>query len=209
MDKEKLFECVQAFSALLDIRYHIVLGRAGKTAEFVISFDKADCYHLMGIHYLQDRTDRRGRNTIFDELLSSEEIRDYYATSDFWTDELVERILCTTSIEKILDDENTVFRYSQRRLQFFSKISAEYRMEYSGDRLEGSDISDTYLFIDKRSGSDDRYCKSVFAKGDRDYTRGQTKWTLLYKEKEHVSSNKVEILYQHKSYRREGASDIE
>ena len=26
VDKEKLFECVQVFSALLDIRYHIVLA---------------------------------------------------------------------------------------------------------------------------------------------------------------------------------------
>lgn len=75
-------------------------------------------------------------------------------------------------------------------------------MEYIGEKLEGSDVSDAYLFIDKRSGSDDRYCKSIFPKNDCDYTRGQTKWTLLYKEKECISTGESEILYKHRSYTR-------
>lgn len=200
MDKEKLYNCVKAFNDLLDIRYHIVLGKAGRTAEFIVSFDKSDCHHLMGLHYLHDRTDRRGRNIIFDELLSSDEIREYYSTSDFWSDELEERVLCTTNLGKILDDENTIFRFNSKRLQIYSKITAEYLMEYISEELEGTNITDAYLFIDKRNNSDERYCKSVFAKGERDYTLRQAKWAMLYKEKEHISTGKREVLYHHKSY---------
>lgn len=108
MDKEKLYNCVKAFNDLLDIRYHIVLGKAGRTAE--------------------------------------------------------------------------------------------YLMEYISEELEGTNITDAYLFIDKRNNSDERYCKSVFAKGERDYTLRQAKWAMLYKEKEHISTGKREVLYHHKSY---------
>ena len=201
MQESQLLQCVEAFSRLLDIRYHLVLGRAGKSAQFSITFDKADCHHLMGIHYLEDRSDRRGRGIIFDDLANPIESREYFASSSFWDAELTDRVICTTNLETILDDNHTVFRFHHKRLQFFSKIKAEYLLDYSHEQPYDGDIPDLYLFIDKRKDSDERYGKSVFAKGtNRDYTEGQERWTVLFKEKEFLSSGNRIILYQHKTY---------
>ena len=75
MIEDSILKCLTSFSKLLDTRYIMHLGRAGKTVSFEIGFTKHDCYHLMGLHYLKDRRDNRGRNYIFDELLASADAR--------------------------------------------------------------------------------------------------------------------------------------
>ena len=40
-----------------------------------------------------------------------------------------------------------------------------------------------YLFIAKRDHADSHVCRSFFPKEEKDYTLGQTKYTLLKKEK--------------------------
>ena len=46
MIEDSIFECLTSFVKLLNTRYTIHLGRAGKTAAFEIGFTKHDCYHL-------------------------------------------------------------------------------------------------------------------------------------------------------------------
>ena len=189
-----ILDCLTAFTNLLNIRYHIILGRAGKHVSFVLNFCKEDCYHLMGLHYLTDRRDRRSRTKIYDSLISSEEYRKYISSSDSWTEELKGRVLCTKMIEQLIDDNRTVFRYNTKNYMFFSKIQAEYLLE---NRLNDQDI---YTFLDKRAGTEERFCRSVFPKSDKDYTERQTKWTLLYKGKENIANNTIDELYKHKTY---------
>ena len=51
----KVFDCINAFIPLLSTEYGLVLGRKGVSVTFRISFDKKDCFHLMGLQYLVDR----------------------------------------------------------------------------------------------------------------------------------------------------------
>ena len=83
----------------------------------------------MGLHYLEDRRDNRGRNYIFDELLSSEDARKHVASSSCIDDNVRDRILFTGMLEKLLDDNSTVFHYNHKRLQFYSRIEAEYLLD--------------------------------------------------------------------------------
>ena len=92
MDEHKLYQCLLAFQRLIDIKYHIVLGRAGKSVSFDLTFTEYDCHHLMGIHYLADRPDRRSTAKIFEELITSAEFRSHIASSDFWSRKLIDRI---------------------------------------------------------------------------------------------------------------------
>ena len=50
-----IFDCVTAFLPLLNTEYEIVLGRKGVAVTLHITFDKKDCFHLMGLQYLSDR----------------------------------------------------------------------------------------------------------------------------------------------------------
>ena len=193
MIEDSILECLTSFSKLLDTRYSIHLGRAGKTASFDIGFTKHDCYHLMGLHYLKDRRDNRGRNYIFDELLASPKARKRVATSSFLNDNVRDRILLTAKLEVLLDDNSTIFHYNPKRLQFYSRIKAEYLLN---NTIQGRDV---YLFLDRRSHSDEMFCRSIFLRTNHDYTFGQARWTLLYKKK--FSPDGTEsVLYHHKNY---------
>ena len=154
--ENSILECLTSFSKLLDTHYTIHLGRAGKTISFEIGFTKHDCYHLMGLHYLEDRRDNRGRNYIFDGLLTSADARKHIATSSFIDDNVRDRILFTGMLETLLDDNDTIFRYNPKRLQFFSRIKAEYLLNNTAHDRE------VFIFLDKREGSDERFCRSIF-----------------------------------------------
>ena len=52
-----------------------------------------------------------------------------------------------------------------------------------------------YLFIEKRNYSEKQFCKSFIQESNIDYTYGQTKMTLLYKEKINKITGKSEIQY--------------
>lgn len=49
-------DCVSAFATLIDTEYEIILGRKGIAVTLRIAFDKKDCFHLMGLQYLRDRS---------------------------------------------------------------------------------------------------------------------------------------------------------
>ena len=192
--EKRILDCITSFQNLIDLRYHFVLGRAGKHMSFNLTFELGDCHHLMGLHYLADRPDRRNREKIIHELLTSEDFRRNIASSIYWDTDLINRLNCTTHLESFLDDNSTIFRYNEKRTRFYSRIKAEYLLDQVTTEQE------VYLFIDKRASSDDRFCRSIFPKDDRDYAEGQARWALLHKTKEHISSKTTETLFQHKAY---------
>ena len=202
MKSDTLLACVQAFDKLIGTEYNIHLGRAGKLVKFTVTFEKKDCFHLMGLHYLQDRRDNRNRAVIFDEILTNPKYRHRIASSMHWNDDLENRVACTIILEQLLDDNSTVFRYNPQRLFFQSHIKAEYLMANSDYSIRPDFTADVYLFLDKRnteSDTSERFCKSIFPKRDHDFTEYQAKWTLLYKEKTDPDGT-ISVLYQHKGY---------
>lgn len=167
MKPETLLACVQAFDKLIGTKYVIHLGRSGKYAIFTITIEKEDCHHLMGIHYLRDIVERSNRGKIFDRMMSDPGYLARLASSTQWTDELKNRVACTTVLEQILDDNKTIYRYNPKRLFFYSQIKAEYLLTQNNYQIAPDCSSDVYLFIDKRdakSDASDRFCKSIFPK---------------------------------------------
>ena len=70
----------------------------------------------------------------------------------------------------------------------FSMIKADYLMK---NRLVDKNV---FIFLSK--GKDDTYfCRSFFPEANRDYTKNQASWTLLYKEKMKRSTGQKVVLY--------------
>ena len=64
-----VLDCINAFIPLLSTEYELVLGKKGVSVTLRISFDKKDCFHLMGLQYLVDRPElSRDRGRVFDEI---------------------------------------------------------------------------------------------------------------------------------------------
>lgn len=180
-------DCVNAFIPLLNTEYQIVLGRKGVTVILKITFDKRDCFHLMGLQYLIDRPElNRDRGKIFDGIVAGSITTEQVESSDFYK-KIEDRINYLPLLEALLDSNDTIFKYNQR-INMYSMISADYLMK---NNMEENNL---YLFLSH--SSDDKYfCKSFFPEKKKDYTKNQASWTLLYKKKCNISTGKEIILY--------------
>ena len=144
---DHLLECAEAFEQLLDVQYHIVLGRKNRLTELTLRFDPTEFHHLVGLHKLRDlRLARGNREKIFYQILS--------------------KTICMEDIKK-----SRYFPEIQDRMFFFDKI--EYLLD-----------SNKTVFL-----------QVLFQKGEKDYTKGQTVYTLLKKEITIVSTGKTVVQY--------------
>lgn len=97
-----VLDCINAFIPLLSTEYELVLGRKGVSVTLRISFDKKDCFHLMGLQYLVDRPElSRDRGRVFDEIADG-----------------------TITIEKIESSD-----FYNKKANMYSMIEADYFME--------------------------------------------------------------------------------
>jgi hypothetical protein len=182
-----ILDCVYAFQPLLDKEYEIVIGRKGVSVPLRIAFKKRDCYHLMGLQYVADRPElHKDRSKVYDEIMSGDISVKQIESSDFY-DKIALRVDAFTSLEQLLDSNDTIFKYNQKA-NVYSMIDADYLMK---NNIESRDL---YLFLSK--GDDGKFfCRSFFPEARKDYTKNQSSWTLLYKKKINLISGTEQILY--------------
>lgn len=182
-----IYDCVDAFASLLNTEYEIVLGRKGVAVTLRITFDKKDCYHLMGLQYLTDRPElNRDRGLIFDQIYNRIIKKEQIESSDKYH-LIAERVDFLPLLEQIMDSNDTMFKYN-KKTNAFSMIEADYLMKTPVFNRN------VYVFLSKNK--DDQYfCRSFFPEAKRDYTKNQASWTLLYKKKMDKSTGREIILY--------------
>lgn len=180
-------DCISSFISLLSTEYEIILGRKGIAVKLIIIFDKKDCFHLMGLQYLADRPElRRDRGKIFDEIQKGIIKQEQIESSDFYY-KIQDRIHFLPLLEKILDSNDTVFKYNGKT-NVYSMIEADYLMK--------NHMEDRNLFLFLSNKKDDYYfCRSFFPEEKMDYTKKQASWTLLYKKKKNISDGTEMVLY--------------
>ena len=180
-------DCVSAFLPLLNTEYEIILGRKGVAVTLRISFDKKDCFHLMGLQYLIDRPElNRDRGKVFDEIVAGKITTEQVESSDFYR-KIEERVHFLPLLEQLLDSNDTVFKYN-KKANLYSMIDADYLMK--------NKIKERNLYLFLSHDIDDRYfCRSFFPEEKKDYTKNQASWTLLYKKKCNLSTGEEIVLY--------------
>lgn len=180
-------DCISSFISLLSTEYEIILGRKGIAVKLIIIFDKKDCFHLMGLQYLADRPElRRDRGKIFDEIQKGIIKQEQIESSDFYY-KIQDRIHFLPLLEKILDSNDTVFKYNGKT-NVYSMIEADYLMK--------NHMEDRNLFLFLSNKKDDYYfCRSFFPEEKMDYTKKQASWRLLYKKKKNLSDGTEMVLY--------------
>lgn len=182
-----IYDCIESFSSLLDTKYHLMLGRKGTSVSLEISFDKKDCFHLMGLQYLTDRTElRRDRGKIFDEIKQRKITAEQLESSDLY-ERIAERIDMLPLLEDLFDSNDIIFKYNQR-LNIYSMIQADYLMK---NRTTDKNV---FIFLSRKK-EDKYFCRSFFPETKRDYAKNQASWTLLYKEKVRISTGESVVLY--------------
>ena len=178
-----------AYSQLLDIEYQIILGKKNKTIELKIGFEQSNFFHLAGLQYLEDMPDilRSRRDILFTKILDGNISVQQIESSSFYN-VIKERIDYLAFLESIIDSNKTIFK-NNTKLEVFSSIVAEFLVN---NEIQARNIF-TFLSQDKQSGK--YFCRSFFPQMDKDYSEGQTTWTLLYKKKIYKSKNQETVLY--------------
>lgn len=173
---DKLRAAAEGFHSLLDIQYHIVIGRKGKAVDLTVEFKPMDFHHLMGLGKLKDlRIATQNREFVFSEILNGH-ISYSFISSSRYIQKIENRFIPLAHIEQIFDDNHLVFRYNAKK-QKFSMIEADYLLS---TLFSGNDI---YVFLQEKTPSGLYFCRSFFPKEQKDYTVGQPQFTLLLKEK--------------------------
>ena len=182
-----VLDCINAFIPLLSTEYELVLGRKGVSVTLRISFDKKDCFHLMGLQYLVDRPElSRDRGRVFDEIADGTITIEKIESSDFYN-KIEQRVHFLPLLEQMIDSNDTVFKYN-KKANMYSMIEADYLME--------NNVESRNLFLFLSNARDDSYfCRSFFPEEKMDYTKNQASWTLLYKKKRNLIDGSEYILY--------------
>ena len=186
---DKLQERAFSFKKLIDYEYKIILGRKGKKTELVINFEKTDFPHLIGLHKLTDVLNGNiATEKLFDDCLTGKVSYDTISKSEFFQ-KLGNRFEYFDKLEIMLDRNDIIFKCNTNNIVTFSRIVADFELKNIYEELI------FYLFIEKRNYSEKQYCKSFIQESNIDYTYGQTKMTLLYKEKTNKTTGESEIQY--------------
>lgn len=192
---DRLLACATAFENLLHVKYHIIIGRKGKSVDLTISFEAVEFHHLAGLHKLRDlRLSRANREKVFFQILSGHITLDDVKKSRYFCN-IENRLEPFQKIEELFDSNDLIFRYN-RKLQAFSLIEAEYLLSTPYK------CTDIYIFLDKKDEAGNFFCRSFFPKEDRDYTKGQAIYTLLKKEKINTDTGALQIQYDRLSPKR-------
>lgn len=149
-----VLDCINAFIPLLSTEYELVLGRKGVSVTLRISFDKKDCFHLMGLQYLVDRPElSRDRGRVFDEIADGTITIEKIESSDFYN-KIEQRVHFLPLLEQMIDNNDTVFKYN-KKANMYSMIEADYLME---NNMENRNL---FLFLSNDEG-DNYFCRSFF-----------------------------------------------
>ena len=180
---DKLQERACSFRRLLDYEYKIVLGRKGRKTELVISFEKTDFPHLIGLHKLTDVLNGNiATDMLFNKCLKGDISYEMISKSRFFQ-KLGNRFEYFDKLEDMLDSNDMIFKCNTNNMAKYSRIIADFELKNVYEDLI------FYLFIEKIHCSEELYCKSFIQENTIDYTYGQTKMTLLYKEKINRKTN--------------------
>ena len=184
-----ILSAAQSFSKLLDVEYHILLGKKNKNISLAIAFDETHFFHLAGLQYLKDRYRyfNESRDVVFRKILKGSISKAQLEASEFYP-QIKDRIEYLAYLEQIMDSNETVFKYNPR-LEAFSAIQADFLLK---NEMQSRNIF-TFLSNDKASGK--YFCRSFFPQINKDYSKGQTNWTLLYKKKIHKSTGETSVLF--------------
>lgn len=133
-----LLTCAKAFEDLLPVKYHIIIGRKGKSVDLTVSFEAVEFHHLVGLHKLHDlRLSRASREKVFSQILSG---------------------------QITLDDikKNRYFCSIQNRLESFRKIEALSLIEAEYLLSTPHEYTDVYIFLGKKDEAGNFFCRSFF-----------------------------------------------
>lgn len=201
METDILYSAAQTYKKLTSIKYHIVLGRKGKTSALDIVFMPDNFYHLAGLHKLKQKYPFQQRTSkwVLEHILNRNIVlNSIKCDKNFYR--ISERLYALNILEQIMDSPETKFySYDRRKISFATKITANYLAK---GNLENTPIIFSFFVRNEEP----IYCmNSIFQETTYDYSLRQTQYTVLLKKKHFTDDKNIKSLelYRHNTYQGE------
>lgn len=207
-----LYSAAQSFYNLLNKKYNLVLGFKGKTTYLNLSFDSSNFKHLSGLHKLTDlNLSSELSIPLFNKILQKEITYKDIEKSIYYKN-IKNRLSDLSNYEKYLDKTKEIYYWSKRQATQVgvpSKINADYIFKEKSIYITNGN-SFMFFAIDKIDKNNrtiyispiniEQLSAVSFFIDNIDYSKGQKRYTLLYKEKIDLNTNKKEIIYKHHNF---------
>ncbi|MBQ7477250.1 MAG: hypothetical protein IJT06_07660 [Selenomonadaceae bacterium] len=208
-----IYEAAIAFQNLLPVNYRIVIGRKKQAHTIILSFREDNFLHLSGFHKLNQFhaykiKSNRFFHDVIDGKITDDTVGNYVSDAKNKNDNkiraesILERVKALIQLEKLVDSNHAnFFGYDPKNVRGRTNITkASYVIKSSVDETVATVVLSFLVDdgINERFNEKNFYVCSMFPLTDRDYTKFQTKYTLLLKEKN--SGDSTKILYKHQNY---------
>jgi hypothetical protein len=175
-----LHEAAVKYGKLLNVGYHIILGRKNIQYEINLRFEKEDFFHLAGLQHLKDITfPSQNRERIYKDICLKKVSMEVIQNSNFYEQcNIRERISNLYRLEEMLDSNKLLFCINHREYMKYTRIVADYLCEYD----DGTDVFYFFIVQHKKIKFEYRGC-SFFKKNKTNFRVGTAEAKILLNEK--------------------------
>lgn len=188
-----LYQAALVWKTLTEYSYVFTYGYKKQLRTINLTFSMEDFPHLAGFQYLKDLSlPRYNASKIVDKILEHKITCEQVSKGVQYVEMVKPRLEALVRLKDILENDFRLFSYMPRMYPFTTTIKADYLISSHLDFVN-------FVFIIQSSCGDvarcDYLCCSAFTKGERDYETNQRMRTLLKKERIHIATNSLTILY--------------
>lgn len=197
-----LRQSAQSYTELCGYTYDCTIARKNMASELRFTFSPYEFRHLAGLHRLEhDKLRKNSERVLRDICAGKLTIADLQKSAN-WNAErekFLTRLEALSRLNVLMDEFLLLYGFSGEKLArqtppLRTKIEADYLIKF---RLP-SGI--TFFFSVQEK---DSCCgRSLFLNNERDYSLGQTKYTLLEKTKTNKQTGERILLYRRDTYQR-------
>lgn len=194
--------CAQKYAELCYYTYDCTIARKNTAIDLHFTFSPYEFRHLAGLHRLELDRLRSNSERVFKDILSCKLTLADLRQAHNWSTEsekILSRLEALSQLDTLMDEFLLLYGFSDEKLAaqtppLRTKIGADYLIKYQLP----SGI--TFFFSVKQK---DGYCgRSLFINNELDYSRGQTKFTLLEKTKTNLRTGEQILLYRRSTYQK-------
>ena len=199
---DALQSCARKYAELCGYTYDCTIARKNASISLIFLFSAYEFRHLAGLHRLKHPRLQTNSERLFKDILAGKITLVDLRKASNWEEEsekFLSRLNALAQLDVLMDEFLLIYGFSGEKLAqqippIRTKIDADYLIKFE---LE-EEI--TFFFSVKQK---DTFCgRSIFINNDRDYSAGQTKFTLLEKTKTKVQTGETTLLYRRDTYRK-------
>ena len=194
--------CAQKYAELCYYTYDCTIARKNTAIDLHFTFSPYEFRHLAGLHRLEHDRLRSNSERVFKDILSCKLTLADLRQAHNWSTEsekILSRLEALSQLDTLMDEFLLLYGFSGEKLAaqtppLRTKIDADYLIKYQLP----SGI--TFFFSVKQK---EGYCgRSLFINNELDYSRGQTKFTLLQNTKTNLRTGEQILLYRRSTYQK-------